>query len=78
MWIPSIPRSVAVAAVHQLAEVDYSVATRVSEQAARVVEWADAHDVWFVSRVAVDVLQRLDDFGSLLISLVVWIVIHSK
>lgn len=71
------PRPLAVMAMHQLARVDYTVANRVTEDAARVVEWAYAHDLPMLARVTVEVLQRFDDFGSVLISMVVWLVCHT-
>lgn len=72
-----VPPSVAEAAVHQLATVDYSVATRVSDAVATVVSWAYAHDAPQLAQCAVSALQMMDDAGSLLISIVVWLVMHS-
>ena len=72
-----VPPSLAEAAVHQLATVDYSVATRVSDAVATVVSWAYAHDAPLLARGAVYALQTMDDVGSFLISVVVWIVMHS-
>jgi hypothetical protein len=38
-FIINIPRPIAVAAAYQLANVDYNVATRVSEYVSNVIEW---------------------------------------
>lgn len=81
MWLLSnihIPHSVAVFAVDRLSEADYSVATKVSEGVAQVVHWAAVHEgFWWLTPIAMNTLQTLDGFGSMLISLVVWIVMHS-
>ena len=73
----AFPRSVAILAVQKLAEVDYNVATRVSESVAETVQWAYIHNVPWVAKYAVDGLQMLDNFGSFLISIVIWIVYHT-
>ena len=73
----SVPRSLATAAVAQLATVDYTIANRVTEDISTVVAWAYVHDLPFVARATVHLLQTFDDVGSLLIALVVWIVGHT-
>lgn len=75
---PTIPKIVAVKAVNLLATVDYSVATRVSEDVAEIVNWANARDMWWLSVLAVDTLQRLDEAGSFLIAFVSWLVLHAQ
>lgn len=75
--ILTLPRALATHAVAQLAAVDYTVANRVSEHVASVVAWAYAHDAPWLARDAVALLQAFDDVGSVLISVVVWIVAHT-
>ena len=77
-FIINIPRPVTILAMKQLANVDYNVATRVSESVAETVQWAYIHNVPWVAKYAVDGLQMLDNFGSLLIAIVVWIVSNTK
>ena len=77
-FIVSIPRPLTILAMKQLANVDYNVATRVSESVAETVQWAYIHDIPFVAKYAIDGLQILDNFGSFLISLVVWIVSNTQ
>ena len=78
MIIPAIiPREFTILAMDRLADIDYNVATRVSESVARTVQWAYLNDTPIVAQYAVEGLQMLDNFGSLLISLVVWIVHHT-
>jgi hypothetical protein len=69
-----IPRMLTIIAMNKLAQVDYNVATRVSDLTANTVKWAYIHDQAWIANYAIDGLQKLDNFGSLLISLVVWIV----
>ena len=77
MWHASraaLLRPVASAAVHALAEVDYTVANRVTDAVAHVVPWSYAHHVPFVGLMAVQLLQRIDGAGGVLISFAVWLV----
>lgn len=69
-----IPRSFTIMAMNQLAQVDYNVATKVSEDVAEVVKWGYQHDLPIVSQYAIKSLQTMDFLGSILISIVVWIV----
>ena len=77
MTFLNIPRPLTIIAMNKLAEVDYNVATRVSESVAETVKWAYVHDQPWVAQYAIDGLQTLDSFGSLLITIVVWIVHHT-
>ena len=77
-FIINIPRPITIQAMNLLANVDYNVATRVSEKVAEIVKWGYLHDLPLVSQYAIDGLQLLDNFGSLLISIVVWIVYHTN
>lgn len=77
MTFLNIPRPLTIIAMNKLAEVDYNVATRVSESVAETVKWAYIHDQPWVAQYAIDGLQTLDSFGSLLITIVVWIVHHT-
>ena len=76
-FIINIPRPVTIAAMNNLAQVDYNVATRVSEYVAEIVKWSYIHDQLWIAQYAIEGLQTLDNFGSLLISIVVWIVHHT-
>lgn len=78
MYLINIPRPITIMAMQKLSEVDYNVATKVSETVAHTVTWAYNHDLPIIAQFAIDGLQKLDNFGSLLISLVVWIVAHTQ
>lgn len=80
MFLTQIPISkpFAVFAAKQLANVDYGIATRVSEKASEIVHWSYVHDQWWLAEFAMHTLQTLDDFGSQLIGLVIWIVLHAN
>ena len=75
--IINIPRPVAIFAAHQLATVDYNVATRVSEDVSAIIEWSYNHDLPWLANYAMHTLQNLDSFGSFLISIVAWIIYHT-
>ena len=51
-------------AVQQLATVDYTVANRVTEDVARVVTWAYAHNLPAVASACVHTLQAFDGIGA--------------
>ena len=70
-------RATSAYAVDRLADVDYNVANRVTEDVAKVVHFAYEHDMPKVASTAVHLLQIFDNLGSLLISFVVWIVAHT-
>ena len=74
----NFPRSVAVYSVQKLAQVDYTIANRVSDDVATIVTWAYNHDFPQVANLAIKILQDFDNFGSVLISLVVWIISNTK
>ena len=74
----NIPRSTAVYSVQKLAEVDYTVANRVSHDVANIVSWSYNHDFPQFANIAINTLQNFDNFGSILISIVVWIIHHTK
>jgi hypothetical protein len=69
-----IPRALTIIAMNNLARVDYNIATKVSEFTANTVKWAYLHDQPYIAQYAIDGLEKLDNFGSLLIALVAWIV----
>ena len=77
MRLINIPHSLAVTAVKGLSDVDYSVATRVSEDVAVIVQWAFVHDKWWLAEWSIDSLKFLDDFGSFLITVVAWLIHNS-
>ena len=74
----NIPRVIAVHAVQNLALVDYSVATRTSEIAAQIVQWADVHDQWWLATTTLNILSELDKFGSMLIQICAWLVMNAN
>jgi|TARA_X000000368_G_C22984186_1_gene691347 hypothetical protein len=76
-FIVNVPRPLTIFAMNKLAEVDYNVATRVSDIVAETVKWAYVHDQPWIAYYAIDGLQMLDNFGSMLIAIVVWIVQHT-
>lgn len=76
-FLINIPRPITIIAMNQLAEVDYNVATKVSEGIAETVKWAYIHDQPWISQGSIETLQMLDNFGSMLITIVVWIVHHT-
>lgn len=77
-FLVNIPRPITILAMNKLAEVDYNVATRVSEVVAETVKWGYVNEQPWICNYAVEGLQILDDLGSMLISIVVWIVMHTK
>ena len=74
----NIPRPIAIYTMKQLSNVDYNVATKVSEQVSEVVTWSYNHNIPIFAKYAVNGLDKLDSFGSFLISIVVWIVNHTN
>ena len=64
----------AIFAVQKLALIDYDVATRVSHAVAEVSTWGYEHNLPIVAKYSIDGLQKLDYFGSFLISIVAWII----
>ena len=78
MLIPTIPRIVAIKAVEQLATVDYTIANRVTEDVSHLVAWSYQHDMPWIAQNAMTLLQTFDNFGSFLITIVVWIVMHTN
>lgn len=76
--IVTVPRAVATFAAHQLATVDYTIANRVTDDVAHLVSWAYAHDLPWVARDAVHLLQTFDLLGGALIALAVWLVDHTR
>ena len=70
-------RPFAIFAVQKLALIDYDVATKVSDAVAEVSVWGYQHDMPYIAQYAIDGLQKLDEFGSLLIALVAFIINHT-
>lgn len=70
-------RSLSILATQQLANVDYTVANRVTEDVSNTVAWAYAHDVPWLATTSVKLLQFFDGLGGVLICLVVWLVDHT-
>ncbi len=69
-----LSRTIAIFAVNKLAEVDYTIANKVSHDAANIITWSYNHNFPFLSNITINILQNLDNFGSILISFVVWLV----
>ena len=76
MLLP-ISQKIALAGVNVLAKVDYSVATKISDNVADISNWAYSHNQIWLIKFSVDALKCLDELGSLLINIVVWIVHYS-
>jgi len=77
-FIINIPRPIAIAAAHQLANVDYNIATRISDDVSTIIEWSFNHDNPWLANYAMHALQALDSFGSSLIAIVAWIIYHTQ
>jgi len=77
-FLINIPRPITTMAMNELARVDYNVATKVSDIVAETVKWSYNHNQPWLAQIAIDSLQFFDNFGSLLISIVVWIVHNTK
>ena len=77
MLIPLFPKQVGVFAAQQLSNIDYSFATHVSEDVSKVIEWSYDNDMWWISQIAIQILESFDNLGSLFISIVVWIIHHT-
>jgi hypothetical protein len=73
-----ISRPLTIYAVKKLATVDYTVANRVTEDVAQVVQWAYNNDLPWIPPIAMDTLHTFDDLGSMLIMFVMWLVHHTK
>ena len=71
-----IPPPVAIFAVKQLAKADYTIANRISDDVAFIVQWSYEHSNYWIPPLAMQSLQYLDNLGSALIAIVVWIVAH--
>ena len=68
------PPAFAIEATRLLARADFTIANKVSEDVATLVEWSfDHHQPW-LAVWGIGALQRLDELGSVLITLVAWIV----
>ena len=76
-FLINIPRPLTIIAMNKLAEVDYNVATKVSEGVAETVKWAYINDQPWIAQGSIEILQMLDNIGSMLIAIVVWIVHHT-
>ena len=74
----NIPRPITIFAMQQLSNVDYNIATKVSEDVATTVTWSYNHNLPILADFSINLLQTFDNFGSLLISIVVWIVHNTK
>lgn len=74
----SFSRPVAIMAVKQLATVDYTVANKVTDGVFEVVRASYEANLPSVAVFAMHALQAFDDVGSHLISLVLFIVAHTR
>ena len=73
-----LPARVAIVASKVLAQADYTIANRISDDVASIVEWAFQHDQPWLAHNAIQTLQFFDNAGSWLIAFVVYIVTHSR
>ena len=73
----TFPPSAAIVATKLLAKADYTIANRVSEDVAAVVQWSFNHHQPWIAHTAMSLLQSLDEAGSLLIALVAFVVAHT-
>ena len=71
-----VPTTIAKFAVRQLANADYTIATKISDDVALFVPWALDHQMTFAADAAMSILQSLDELGSFWIFLAVWLVNH--
>ena len=76
--IVTVPRVVTAFAAQQLSTVDYTVANRVTEDVSHIVTWAYAHDLPWLARDAIHLLQSFDFLGSVLITIAVWLADHTR
>ena len=74
----NIPRPITIFPMQQLSNVDYNIATKVSEDVASTVTWSYNHNLPILAEFSINLLQTFDNFGSLLIGIVVWIVHNTK
>ena len=72
-----VPTTIAKFAVRQLANADYTIATKISDDVAVFVPWALDHDIPYAADFAMTILQSLDELGSFWIFLAVWLVRHT-
>ena len=72
-----IPFVVAKVAVRQLANADYTIATKISEDVALIVPWALDHDFVQLADFAMLTLKTMDELGSLWILITCWLVYHT-
>lgn len=78
MTFITIPRPLAIVAAHQLAKIDYNVATKISDDVSNVIEWSYNHDLPWLAISSMHLLQNLDSFGSYIIAIVAWIIYHTN
>tara|TARA_Y100000591_G_scaffold332321_1_gene369205 strand:+ start:2438 stop:2677 length:240 start_codon:yes stop_codon:yes gene_type:complete len=76
-FIINIPRQITIFAANQLANIDYNIATKVSDDVSHIIQWSYTNDQPWLAVTAMHTLQSLDNFGSFLISIVAWIVYHT-
>ena len=74
----SFSRPIAIFAVKQLSNIDYTIANRVTEDVSQVVEWAYSNDLPWLATRSVELLRSFDNIGSLFISIVIWILQHTS
>jgi hypothetical protein len=72
----TFPPAVGILAAKTLSTVDYTFATQVTHDVARIVEWSLLNDNVYIARTAISMLQTFDMFGGYLISLALWIMYH--
>jgi hypothetical protein len=72
-----VPRPLAIVAVRQLAQADYSIATKLSDLVAETVPWALTHEYYWLADASIAFLTMCDDLGSLWIVITAWLIHHT-
>lgn len=72
-----VPLPIAKLAVRQLANADYTIATKISHDVAIFVPWALDRNYYGLADFAVNLLQQLDALGNLWIQIACWLVVNS-
>ena len=53
-FLINIPRPIAIFASQQLANIDYNIATRVSEDVSKIIQWSYNHDLPILAKVSIN------------------------
>ena len=75
MHLISLP--IAKYAVARLAEADYTIASKISEDVALFVPWALDHHLYWAADQSMHLLQLMDSIGGVWITIATWCVLHA-